>query len=134
MYIYVYVCVRACACVCVDTYTHTHTHKHTHTHSHTRTRTRTKIHICIIIVRINHIYAHFAGPNDGVVSVSETLLDSPHSHLTLWAPHNLLPNHPAAVRAVLSFIASQAVPGAQILHRSAPDLTQTVAIPRLRIS
>lgn len=54
------------------------------------------------------------GPNDGVVTVAETLLDSRHSHLTLFCPHNLISDHPAAVRAVLAFMASQVVPGSHI--------------------
>ena len=54
------------------------------------------------------------GPNDGVVSVAETLLDSPHSHLTLTATHNLIAEHPAAVRAVLSFLASEPVAGVKL--------------------
>ena len=57
------------------------------------------------------------GPNDGVVTVAEPRLDSQHLHLTLTAPHNLISDHPSAVRAVLAFMTSQTVPGAQTRER-----------------
>jgi hypothetical protein len=58
------------------------------------------------------------GPSDGVVTVAETVLDSPHSHLTLTAPHNLIAVHPAAVRAVLAFLECEPVPGARHIENS----------------
>ena len=62
---------------------------------------------------VGHANPILEGPSDGVVTVAETVLDTPHLHLTLMAPHNLIADHPAAVRAVISFLECQPVPGAR---------------------
>jgi len=66
---------------------------------------------------VGHANPILEGPSDGVVTVAETVLDTPHLHLTLMAPHNLIADHPAAVRAVISFLECQPVPGARHVAR-----------------
>lgn len=68
--------------------------------------------LMVVAGDIGHANPFLTTPNDGVVTVDETLLSCPHWRLLLTAPHNYIGSHPAAVRASLAFLSREKVPGA----------------------